>query len=652
MLIPEGSAGEPSTAGDARIGWRLGEIEIDTVRAQVRRSGRLLALDRSGYDLLLHLVEHAGEVVGKEDLLRAGWRGRVVSESSLAKAIGKLRKALGDEDADLIRVVHGYGYRLVGTALALAPAASVPADGIASAATAPPAPRWPIGWLAGSIVLLVLALAWWAAWRHDEPAGVAASAVAAVRPNTGEEVIAVLPFRDLSPTGSLGLLADGFANHLRGELQRVPATRHINRAETVPFRDDPREPAVIAHELGANLIVTGSVAMHENRLRVQLDLLDTTGRIPTMRRTIERLPTDQATLLKDLTAALLAGIGQRPGGYDPARGGTRNPEAYQAFLRAATLFDGNNEPNSQRRTLAILEQALQLDPDYADAWYMYGGILGGGGYWADSVEELVAGRRRALAAMERGMALAPGNPDDYQVRSEMKLLYFYDWEGAWADIETAERLTPGGESGTLLSWKARYLASAGLIDEAIAMDARSIALDPQAGARRNQGWHYLARRDTRNARAVLMLQLPDIPDNPHVNFYLALCDIFEGHPEAALRQLEHSSTLFRLVGTAIAQHDLGNRAASDIALKKLTDQFSIPDGYWIGAVHAWRGEIDDAFHWLQRAMHNGDNNVMYIPFDPLIENLRGDPRYRRLLQELGVPDRVVTSLESVSPPAR
>lgn len=55
-------------------------------------------------------------------------------------------------------------------------------------------------------------------------------------------------------------------------------------------------------------------------------------------------------------------------------------------------------------------------------------------------------------------------------------------------------------------------------------------------------------------------------------------------------------------------------------------------------MHAWRGEPDDAFHWLQRAMHHGDNNVMYIPFDPLLENLRGDPRYAALLRELAPPD--------------
>lgn len=660
MLIAQGSSNHEGVAGINRIGWRLGEIEIDTVQGHVRQGCEVLMLDRSGYALLVHLVEHAGDMVGKADLLHVGWPGRVVSENSLTKAISKLRKALGDEGAERIQVVHGYGYRLIGdveplmaTPMPVSPLPAPPMPATSSHSSRVPRQRRRfIQWLGAPILLaLALALAWWTPWREatDEtpiPPEVASSIAA------GIDVVAVLPFRDLSQDGALGVLAEGLANHLRGELQRMPAARLVNRVESTAFRDDPRPLAAIARDLGANLIVSGLVSRADEHVRVHLDLLDTSGRIPSMSRTIERLPTEQASLLKDLTAALMAGISQRPGGFDPARAGTRNPEAHQVFMRAATLFDGNNDPNSQRRTLAILEQALQLDPNYADAWYMYAGILGGGGYWADSVEELVAGRRRALVAMDRSIELAPSNPEGYQIRSEMKLLYFYDWEGAWADIELAERFAQPGESAAVLVWKARYLASAGLIDEAITTDARSIAIDPQAGARRNIGWHYLAKRDTRNARAHLLLALQDLPVNPHINFYLALCDIFEGHPEAALRQLEHSSTLFRLVGTAIAQHELGNRVESDIALKKLTDQFSIPDGYWIGAVHAWRGEIDEAFHWLERGLHNGDNNLMYIPFDPLIENLRGDPRYRKLLSELGVPKTLDAAARPRASPAR
>ncbi|MBK9654145.1 MAG: hypothetical protein IPO66_01240, partial [Rhodanobacteraceae bacterium] len=224
------------------------------------------------------------------------------------------------------------------------------------------------------------------------------------------------------------------------------------------------------------------------------------------------------------------------------------------------------------------------------------------------------------------------------LRSEMRLLYFFDVPGAWADIEAAAARIPGGESPALLVWKARLLASLGpRIDEAIALDARAIALDPASGARRNQGWHYLAKGDTRNARAVLMLQLADLPENPHSN-YLALCDIFEGQPDAALRRLR---TLLHAVPAA--RHGdrpawKGDRAASDIALQRLIDQYAIADGYWVGAAYAWRGELDQAFHWIERAVRGGDSSAVYLKFDPLMRKLRGDPRYVKLLAEMKLQD--------------
>ena len=94
--------------------WRFGTVEVDESVATVRRGEELVSLDRSSYDVLRALLRNEGEVVTKDELLEAGWPGRVVSENSLAKAISRLRAALGEEAATL-RVVHGYGYRLATT---------------------------------------------------------------------------------------------------------------------------------------------------------------------------------------------------------------------------------------------------------------------------------------------------------------------------------------------------------------------------------------------------------------------------------------------------------------------------------------------------------------------------------------------------------
>jgi len=104
------SAEGPSSVQPPGI-WHLGDAVLDEQQARLSVGGTVAELDRSSQDVLLALLRHAGEVVTKEELLEAGWPGRVVSENSLAKAIGRLRRALGPEGA-CVRAVHGYGYRL------------------------------------------------------------------------------------------------------------------------------------------------------------------------------------------------------------------------------------------------------------------------------------------------------------------------------------------------------------------------------------------------------------------------------------------------------------------------------------------------------------------------------------------------------------
>ena len=102
-----GKGDAPAQAG----AWRFGAVVLDEQLAELRVAAARVELDRSSYDVLLALLRHAGEVVTKDELLEAGWPGRVVSENSLAKAVSRLRQALG-ADGEALRSVHGYGYRL------------------------------------------------------------------------------------------------------------------------------------------------------------------------------------------------------------------------------------------------------------------------------------------------------------------------------------------------------------------------------------------------------------------------------------------------------------------------------------------------------------------------------------------------------------
>jgi len=103
-------AAEPA---DQTSGWRFANVELDLATHELRVDGQLRAIERKPLEILRTLLEHAGEVVTKDELIEAVWAGRVISDATLTKAVAKLRAAIGDDAQALLRTVYGYGYRLV-----------------------------------------------------------------------------------------------------------------------------------------------------------------------------------------------------------------------------------------------------------------------------------------------------------------------------------------------------------------------------------------------------------------------------------------------------------------------------------------------------------------------------------------------------------
>jgi len=92
--------------------WKFANCEFDELRRELRVNGSAVDLEAKPLEVLSHLLQHAGEVVTKDELLESVWPGTAVVDGSLATAISKLRKAIGDEDQLTILTVPRTGYRL------------------------------------------------------------------------------------------------------------------------------------------------------------------------------------------------------------------------------------------------------------------------------------------------------------------------------------------------------------------------------------------------------------------------------------------------------------------------------------------------------------------------------------------------------------
>ena len=130
----------PPSPGESPNIWAFGRAELDDHRHELRVDGHAVALEAKPYALLRFLLQRAGETLSKDELIDAVWPGRVVTEGVLAKCVTKLRSALADDD--IIKTVHGYGYRLAVPVSARANAASASAWSPQAGEALPTRPNW------------------------------------------------------------------------------------------------------------------------------------------------------------------------------------------------------------------------------------------------------------------------------------------------------------------------------------------------------------------------------------------------------------------------------------------------------------------------------------------------------------------------------
>jgi len=166
---------------------------------------------------------------------------------------------------------------------------------------------------------------------------------------------------------------------------------------------------------------------------------------------------------------------------------------------------------------------------------------------------------------------------------------------------------------------------------------KAVALDPLGG----RAWRQLAlllldAGQTREARAAAQQLETVLPNSWASTSTLGQVALTEGHFTEALMQFQRDPGPWNLIGSAMAQHSLGNAPASQAALDQLLrdSRYPLTLAYQIAETYAWRGERAKALEWLERAYQQHDGGLIYLRHDRFLAALRNEPRYRALLQKL------------------
>jgi TolB-like protein/tetratricopeptide (TPR) repeat protein len=344
--------------------FRFADHVLDVARRELRRGGGLIALEPQVFDLLVHLLHHRDRVVTKDDLLDSVWGGRSVSESTLTSRINAARKAVGDsgEAQRLIRTFPRKGIRFVG-------------DVTEARQAEPPLPPMP----------------------RDRPS------------------IAVLPFDNLSGDRDQEYFADGIVEEIINGLSRIKWLFVISRNSTFIYKGKPVDVKAVGRELGVRYVLEGSVRRSGNRVRVTGKLIESDTAVQVWADRYDGALDDIFTLQDEMTMSVIGAVEPTLRKAEVERARRKRPDnldAYDLYLRALP-FVATAMPDDADKALALLEEAIRLEPDYAVvhgfiAWcheqrYLRAGL---------HAETREAACRHAHAAIEAGgddaMALAMG----------------------------------------------------------------------------------------------------------------------------------------------------------------------------------------------------------------------------------------------------
>ena len=366
--------------------YLFGDFRLDARQRVLKADGRVLPLTARVIDTLLYFVQHRGELLDKATLMAAIWPNVIVEENNLNQAISILRRVLGDtrDEHRFIVTVPNRGYRFVAevTTETNRRADSVSAsdetkstsDGAPpDLSTSPsPRPRWHAWSLAtaaagGGVLILVFG---YVLSNRTVPADAEKihaqdnMSLVVAAPRT----IAVLPFADMSASHDQEYFADGLSEELADRLSQLPGLHVIGRTSAFSFKGKNEDLRTIGKALGVAHLLEGSVRKEGDQLRITAQLVDSSGTgvwSSTYDQRLGDVFAIQDEVAKSVAAALAVTLTERQN--DAASGGAHNAEAYDDYLAAKAVMI-SDLPNDARRGIALLEQAVALDPGFARAW--------------------------------------------------------------------------------------------------------------------------------------------------------------------------------------------------------------------------------------------------------------------------------------------
>jgi serine/threonine-protein kinase len=496
--------------------------------------------------------------------------------------------------------------------------------------------------------------------------------------------VAVLPLENLSGAPEQEYFADGLTESLITALAKIGGLRVISRTSIMQYKHAPKTLPQIARELSVDAIVEGSVRRDGDRVRITAELIDGRTDQHLWTESYDRDLRDILSLQSQVAAAIATEIqaklspsnesfpveldSQLPSSaLDPSRLATIdptsdskpstsvNPRAYDLYLRGRYFWNNRATDENFRKAIEYYKRAIEIDPQSALA---YAGLahclflMGAGEYGFRAPSEVMP---KAKEAALRALSFDDSIAEAHLSLAMVKFRFEWDWEGAEKHLKRAIELNHGYSVARYLY--TIYLLVQGRFDEAFGEARMARQLSPVS-----PDVHFslglLLYASGQNEEAIEHLRDTVAMDAkfPLPHLVLGLTFGRKGRFDEAIVEFKQALTIAgaRPLWSGYLGQVYGLAGKTEEAVEILHElRAASKDGYVppvaFAFVYAGLGKIDDAFHWLEKAVDERDGLLIYLKVGSAFDGLRLDRRFSEILARVGL--RGDPALEVLHPPA-
>ena len=629
---------------------RFDAFEADLCSGELRKHGLKIKLHDQPFQILAHLLERPGEIVTRAELRQKLWPADtfVDFDVGLNSAIKRLRDALGDsaEKPRYIETVPRHGYRFI-NAVECIPSAPPDELSVHTERLTEPLPEALTPHRRTKIWIAAVTLVGTLAVLVGLNIGGLRQRFHRTSAPSRIQSLAVLPLENMSGDPNQEYFADGMTEALITDLGKIGGIRVISRTSAMHYKGTRKTLPEIARELSVDAVVEGAVQRSGDQVRITAQLIDASSDRHLWSESYERDFRDVLALQSEVARDIGSEIRVKLTLQEKARLASSRPiapEAQEAYMKGRYELNRNTR-ESLEKSLGYFQQAIQKDPDFAQAWAGLSDVyfaLGLYGLWPRE-----ASLQKLKEAAEKAVEL-----DDTLSDAHVSLA---SATGSDKEMHQAILLDPNNARAHL--YQGRWLLVHGQTDEAIAEVKLAQQLDPLNPLLRNNAGvtlYFAGRYD----EAIEQFQQVSDPDLNSGRRHRFLADIYErkgmqkeavaeyatalkfgGEEDLAARvQRRYVSSGYSEAKKTFLLGEIrdGEKRAKGVALPG-NAVWIAEHAVWIAGDYAILGENDKAFEWLDKALQQNSRGIQLIKLDDRFAGVQSDPRFQELLRRLGIP---------------